>query len=144
MLPKITDRSETYSSHLERLIKEQSLRATPQGNEEESAPLGSPGETLAGSACISPLRNTPTSKLKLLPSDHGMETGETALNQPSKAQRTACPQQYKAYLPCSLWLWGRFPSLRWALYSCQAGAALMHTPFSGAGAIAASGERQAR
>lgn len=44
MLPKITDRSETYSSHLERLIKEQSLRATLQGNQGESAHWGALGK----------------------------------------------------------------------------------------------------
>lgn len=32
MLPKITDRSETYSSHLQRLIKIQSLRTALYGN----------------------------------------------------------------------------------------------------------------
>lgn len=80
VLPQITDRAETYSSHLQRLMREQSLRATPQRNQGEVTPQGSPWERLECSA-----HTTLGSKPKLLPSDCGMDTSEMAVTQPSKA-----------------------------------------------------------
>lgn len=77
MLPRITDRSETYSSHLQRLIKVQSLRTALYGNG-ESAPLGSPGERLCWH--LPPPRN----KLTMLPGDRSLETSAMLCTSPAR------------------------------------------------------------
>lgn len=120
MLPKITDRSETYSSHLKRLIKEQSLTATLDGNW-ESAPLGSPGERLCWH--LPPLRN----KLKMLPCDHSMEMSKMLSTSPAR-NREECAHSTVKLASCAACGSGAaFPACAGALHGCWPGAASTHT-----------------
>lgn len=133
MLPKITDRSETYSSHLKRLIKEQSLTATLYGNQ-ESAPLGSPGERLCWH--LPPHRN----KLKMLPCDHSTEMSKMLSSSPAR-NGEECPQHYKIGYCAACGSGAALPACAGALHGCWPGAASRHTVLQQRGGITASSER---